>query len=153
MKYFSVTNVTEPHLKLFTWDAFSYSTLRVVPAHQSKKNPIEYVVQDQSEFDCRSLVVSSCYGNIKRYFRLLGNKHRNPRLIMGMPTGRNSGLAETQDSLEFSQVGGIRVTTLRQHLVVRASCVSALHERTGGNGVGLMVREERKPSGPKLASL
>lgn len=99
MKYFSVTYVTDPHLKLFAWDAFSYSTLRVVPAHQSKKkNPIDCVVQDQSEFDCRSLAVSSCYGNIKRYFRILGNKHRNPRLIMGMPTGRNSGLAETQDS-------------------------------------------------------
>lgn len=66
MKYFSVTYVTEHHLKLFTWDAFSYSTLRVVPAHQSKKkNPIEYVIQDQSEFDCGSLAVSSCYGNIK----------------------------------------------------------------------------------------
>lgn len=42
---------------------------------------------------------------------------------------------------------------MRQRLVVRASCVSALYERTGGNGVELMVREERKPSGPRLACL
>lgn len=62
------------------------------------KNEIEYVAQDQAGFDCSSLAVRYCYGNIKCYFQLLGNKYRNPGLIVGMPTGRNSGLAEIQDS-------------------------------------------------------